>query len=184
MKRLLSVTLGLLMTLAILAQVDSTVKSNDSIHIFVQANPAEVTIRTESIEENEALQAVLEQQVEQTNVLDKRLGQIDRSIKSIPYDKMELQQLMLNYENIDLPSLARRQILAKTWSNIATLIVIILFGFGVLRENHSYWTRKEYISFILSLIASVLLTKVLLFSAIMGSYGQQLAYWDMFKHLF
>jgi hypothetical protein len=184
MKRLLSILLGMLMTLTVFAVTDSTVQSKDSIHIIVEANPAEVLIRTESIEDSEALQAVLDQQVEQTKVLEQGMRQIDYSIRNTPLAKMQLQQQMLAYENIDLSSLARRQELAKTWSNLATLVIIVLCAIGVLYEKHSYWTRREYISFILGLAAAILLTKVLLFDAIMGQYGQQLAFYDVFKHLF
>lgn len=162
---------------------DSTF-TKDSAYFYFDFDPVELTISTEPIEKNQALQSVLEQQADQSMLMDENMRSIDRTISKLPSSVLLEKEKMIQKQGIDLKAIASRRASAMFVGNILLGLFLILFLVGVSMESHTVWKRRERTLNIIILVSGIFFFRVLIPFVILSGHISDIIFWDMFKCIF
>jgi hypothetical protein len=115
----------------------------DTFIVTLQPNPVKLTIGTEPVEKNEALNKTIEAQNEQTDALNVNLSRLNTTIRDLPYVNVEAKEQVLSKYHINIVKINRQ--LKTIWgtSYLALLIFLVALGIYAATENKLYWTKRN-----------------------------------------
>jgi len=118
-----------------------------TISVEVESSPLEVTLKSEPIEDNEALQSMLELETEQTDALNQNLSNLNRTVRDLPMLNIEAKQSVLNQYGLDPTDLEEKRsgILVIRWAIICILSAIAALFILNPTDNRLY-RNKKYIT--------------------------------------